>query len=202
MSSVKQITANRLNAKKSTGPRSRPGKLRTRQNALRHGLTAETVIKVLEDPDEYKAFEAGIVADFRPRNGVEQALVLRLASLLWRLRRSVAIETGLFEAQGRILKARRIERQIEASNGLRTAALDASYQCSEAPLSPEKGEPQRENPAECERPTLSAWHLSISECFFRLTSEQGDILERIDRHEASLWRQVAQSIVMLEACRK
>lgn len=202
MSSVKQIAANRLNAKKSTGPRSRPGRLRTRQNALRHGLTAETVITALENADEYAAFERDVVADYRPRNSVEQALVLRLASLLWRLRRSVAIETGLFEAQGRMLKARRIARQISANNGLRTAELAASYQCSEAPLSPENGEPQSENSAECERPTLSAWHPSISECFFRLTSEQGDILERIDRHEASLWRHVAQSIVMLEACRK
>jgi hypothetical protein len=34
---------------------------------------------------------------------VERELVLRLASLLWRLRRAAAIETGLFEVQaGRV----------------------------------------------------------------------------------------------------
>jgi hypothetical protein len=32
---------------------------RSRQNALRHGLTAETVIDALEDAEDYAAFENG-----------------------------------------------------------------------------------------------------------------------------------------------
>jgi hypothetical protein len=35
----RQIAANRRNARKSTGPRSRGGRTRTRRNAYRHGLT-------------------------------------------------------------------------------------------------------------------------------------------------------------------
>src|SRR5262245_52515446 len=38
MASEKQIAANRRNARKSTGPRSRAGKGRASQNAYRHGL--------------------------------------------------------------------------------------------------------------------------------------------------------------------
>jgi hypothetical protein len=38
---------------------------------------------------------------------IELALVHQLASLLWRLRRASAIETGLFEIQGELLIARR-----------------------------------------------------------------------------------------------
>jgi hypothetical protein len=38
MTSDRQLAANRRNAKKSTGPISRSGKSRSRQNALRHGL--------------------------------------------------------------------------------------------------------------------------------------------------------------------
>jgi hypothetical protein len=38
MASERQIAANRNNAKKSTGPRSEAGRLRSRGNALRHGL--------------------------------------------------------------------------------------------------------------------------------------------------------------------
>jgi hypothetical protein len=39
MATPRQIAANRLNARKSTGPRSRSGKTRSRNNAMRHGLT-------------------------------------------------------------------------------------------------------------------------------------------------------------------
>ncbi len=49
MSSLRQIAANRRNALKSTGPITAEGKEHSRGNALRHGLTAETVIAALED---------------------------------------------------------------------------------------------------------------------------------------------------------
>lgn len=53
MTTLKQFEANRLNALKSTGPRTEEGKRRSRCNAIRHGLTAETVIVGLEDPEDY-----------------------------------------------------------------------------------------------------------------------------------------------------
>jgi len=49
MTSWRQWQANRLNALKSTGPRTEEGKRVSRCNALRHGLAAETVIDGLED---------------------------------------------------------------------------------------------------------------------------------------------------------
>src|SRR5215472_8031881 len=99
MTSIKQIEANRRNSLKSTGPKTEAGQGTSRRNALRHGLTAETVIGALEDIEDYKAFEAAITADYDAQSAVERELVLRLASLLWRLRRATTIETGLFEIQ-------------------------------------------------------------------------------------------------------
>src|SRR5438067_5416208 len=97
MTTFKQIEANRRNARRSTGPVSTEGKLRSRRNAARHGLTAETVIGTLEDAEDYKAFEAAVIADYDAQSAVERELVLRLASLLWRIRRATTMETGLFE---------------------------------------------------------------------------------------------------------
>src|SRR5215470_6494332 len=100
MSSLKQIEANRLNALKSTGPRTDEGKRHSRCNAVRHGLTAETVIAGLEDREDYEAFETAVVSCHEAESAVERELVLRLASVLWRLRRAIGIETALFESMG------------------------------------------------------------------------------------------------------
>src|SRR6516225_12329936 len=98
MSSLKQIEANRRNALKSTGPTTDEGKERSRCNAVRHGLTAETIIADLEDAADYQAFEAAVIADYDAQTAVERELVLRLASVLWRLRRAIGIESGIFES--------------------------------------------------------------------------------------------------------
>ena len=115
MTSFKQIEANRRNARRSTGPTTEEGKLRSRRNAVRHGLTAETVIGALEDAEDYKAFEAAVIADYDAQSAVERELVLRLASLLWRIRRATTMETGLFEIQAKHLLDFRRKRDAQRS---------------------------------------------------------------------------------------
>jgi len=114
MTSFRQIDANRRNARRSTGPTTEEDKQRSRCNAIRHGLTAETVISALEDAEDYKAFEAAIIADYDVQSAVERELVLRLASLLWRLRRATTMETGLFEFQADQLSEFRQARQLHS----------------------------------------------------------------------------------------
>jgi hypothetical protein len=114
MTSFRQIAANRRNAAKSTGPTTDEGKQRSRCNAIRHGLTAETVIGALEDAEDYRAFEAAITAEYDAESAVERELVLRLASLLWRLRRATTIETGLFEIQADDLSNFKKTRQVRS----------------------------------------------------------------------------------------
>ena len=41
------------------------------------------------------AFEAAVIADYDAESAVERELVLRLASVLWRLRRATGTETAL-----------------------------------------------------------------------------------------------------------
>src|SRR5271170_1536162 len=66
-----------------------------------------------EDAEDYKAFEAAIIADYDAQSAVERELILRLASLLWRLRRATTMETGLFEIQADHLRAFRQDRQTQ-----------------------------------------------------------------------------------------
>src|SRR5262249_18226244 len=112
MTSYRQIEANRRNALKSTGPKTEAGKQVSRCTAGRHGMTAETVIGALEDAEDYRAFEAAITADYDAQSAVERELVLRLASILWRLRRATTMEIGLFEIHAQQLHDYRQNRQL------------------------------------------------------------------------------------------
>jgi hypothetical protein len=78
---------------------------RSRRRAWRDGLADQTVVTTLEHARSYRAFERALVGSIDPRSVIELALAQRLASLLWRLRRASAIETGLFELQSEFLLA-------------------------------------------------------------------------------------------------
>jgi hypothetical protein len=80
---------------------------RPRRRGSRDGLADHTVVTTLEPIRSYRAFERALTGSVDPRSVIELALAHRLASLLWRLRRAGAIETGLFEMQSEFLPAQR-----------------------------------------------------------------------------------------------
>jgi hypothetical protein len=94
--SALQITANRRNALKSTGPQTRSGKASSRMNALKHGLTAEQVVLFDEDVEEFERFFRKWVRAFKPKGFIEHQMVERIAICAWRLRRVYRIEAQLF----------------------------------------------------------------------------------------------------------
>jgi hypothetical protein len=53
MTTDAKTDANRRNASRSTGPKTQRGKAASKLNALRHGLTAETVVLPDENADAY-----------------------------------------------------------------------------------------------------------------------------------------------------
>ena len=185
MTSWRQFKANRLNALKSTGPRTEEGKRISRRNAVRHGLTAETVIDGLEDSEDYRGFEAAIIADYDAETAVERELVLRLASLLWRLRRIIAIETDLFQIQAEILRDRRNE--VTRVHG------SLPEQASEV-LMLAKGDRLSNSHALSPR--------ELTHCFLRLGNLDGGAFERLGRYNAALWKQTAQTLLLLGSIRR
>jgi hypothetical protein len=94
--SESQLTANRENARLSTGPRSAEGKSRTRLNGLRHGLTGQTVLLPEEDREAYDLHHADFLAELAPEGLVETQIAHGIADDYWRLNRIKAIEDNIF----------------------------------------------------------------------------------------------------------
>ena len=206
MTSFRQAEANRRNALGSTGPRTEDGKRRSRRNALRHGLCAETVIEILEDVDDYQRFEAAVIADYDARTAVERELVLRLASLLWRIRRATSIETDLLRIQAEIVSERtpaankppqrpagmlvsRIgtaDLRIYAANDQASARHDENSGSSEMIGAISDGQRFR----------------VLTHSFIRLNNFDNGVFERLGRYEAGLWRQMLQTLLALHPIKR
>jgi hypothetical protein len=198
MTSFRQIEANRRNASKSTGPVTEEGKQRSRCNAVRHSLTAETVIGALEDAEDYKAFEAAIIADYDAQSAVERELVLRLASLLWRLRRATIMETGLFEIQADHLSGFRQARQVNtASQEVVHALFGRADTVSFGPTSHDITNETEADPGPVE--SVVEPNADLTRCFLRLANLPNFALDRLSRYEATLWRQVGRILFALDA---
>ena len=195
MISIQRLEANRHNALRSTGPRTEDGKQRSRVNAVRHGLTAETVVGSLEDAEDYMAFEAAIIADYDAETAVARELVLRLASLLWRLRRANAIEADLFQIQAEALQVRG-----PAAPSLRQTPDKSILKVLESTAPQETGERQQSN----SDPLVGDYKTSIRHLthgFLRLAKLDSRAFERLNRYEAALWRQTKQTLYALHPSR-
>jgi hypothetical protein len=214
MTSFRQIEANRRNALRSTGPKTEQGKRRSRRNAVRHGLTAETVISALEDSDDYRAFEGTITADYDAQTAVERELVLRVASLLWRIRRATAIETDLLQIQAEILRDRQqahdvtpttdSEAQSNVYRLLKTIRPSQGEHwddgCNHYDDQPNTADDQYDQLSEAPDAPVSPSR-TLTYCFMRLANLDNGLFERLGRYENALWRQTVQTLFALRVAR-
>jgi len=160
------------------------------------------VIVALEDAEDYKAFEAAIIADYDAQSAVERELVLRLASLLWRLWRATTTETGLFEIQADYLHEFRHARQVDPASREIVCALFAradpiSYDSASHSITNGTETVGNPRPKSIE-PTLGP-NADLARCFLRLANLLNYALDRLSRYEATLWRQVRQTLLALDA---
>jgi hypothetical protein len=185
---------NRRNSLNSTGPKTDLCKQRASQNAVRHGLTAETVIVPLEDADDYQAFEQAVTADYEAETAVERELVLRLASLLWRLRRATSIETALLQIEPDELLPPSAQPEVEPHKGCAVTTLFPGRQST-------GGRSDEDGSEDCDARPTSHFELDVARRFLRLADLDNGVFERLGRYEAALWRQVRQTLFTLEALR-
>jgi len=178
---------------------------RSCRRAWRDGHADQTVIKTLEDARSYRAFERTLIGSVDPRSVIELALVHRLASLLWRLRRASAIETGLFEIQGGLLSACRQDPSRGPSQAGALPTVTGTNGHNKGPGSNRRDDPparDREPLPTSMRLPLGPWSRAIAQCFLRLSNLDPTLLDRVGSYETRLWRQAAQTIWTLEAMRQ
>ncbi|PWU08761.1 MAG: hypothetical protein C5B51_07370 [Terriglobia bacterium] len=97
MPTEKQIQANRLNARKSTGPRTAAGKAISARNALKSGIDAESDIIRGEDAAELETLTEAYFERFRPATVEERHYVDTLIRADWQLRRLTRAEAQIWE---------------------------------------------------------------------------------------------------------
>ena len=82
-----RLAANRLNAQKSTGPRTAPGKERAAMNALKNGLWARSIRRAIAHAGEpvwkFEGMIERLALVLKPRNRLQAARLERYAQMLW-----------------------------------------------------------------------------------------------------------------------
>jgi hypothetical protein len=98
MATEAQVQANRLNAKKSTGPRTAAGKAAVAQNAVRHGFLSRLDVIRGEEQAEFDLFREQMLGELAPAGVMETMLAERIVGLSWRLKRAERMQSEAFEA--------------------------------------------------------------------------------------------------------
>jgi hypothetical protein len=133
-----------------------------------------------------------VIVDYDAESAVERELVLRLASVLWRLRRATGIETALFES------VNAEPRKLENSRSRPTLAEAANL--------PDRNQllvvaPRQSDADAANEISLNA-KTDIGDCFLRLAELPTFALDRLSRYKHLLWRQARQILFTLESLRR
>jgi hypothetical protein len=102
MTSEAQLAANRINATKSTGPRTRLGKAVVALNGMKHGLLSRESLVRGESEADLVEFGKRLRVQLCPVGEIELLLVDRIASTAWRLRRLLRVETLLYDREDKL----------------------------------------------------------------------------------------------------
>jgi hypothetical protein len=88
MTTEAKLIANRLNALRSTGPRTEEGKAVASQNSVKHGLLAESDVISSENQADFDLYRQQLLDELSPVSPMESILAERIVTLSWRLKRA------------------------------------------------------------------------------------------------------------------
>src|SRR5262245_61689811 len=99
MSSQRKIDSCRANCSLSKGPVTEEGKKRSSQNAIRHGMLAQTVVFEGESVERFTAYVESLEAQYQPANPAEQSLIESMAVSNWMLQRIWGFGKATFDLE-------------------------------------------------------------------------------------------------------
>ena len=103
--SEKRPSANRANAKKSTGSKTIGGKRNSSLNALKHGSFSKTSLIDRESRERFNELLISLFTEFEPATPGENARIETMADSRWRLHRLSAVEAAGIVCEQRRLAA-------------------------------------------------------------------------------------------------
>ena len=187
-------------------------------NAVKHGLSAKTIVLEGEDPRQFEALRAGLERDFDPETVFERELVERLAGLFWRLRRVPGVEAALIKARREeaydLLRSernseewseycrrmneevrRRCEASLKESFGNDTDAIHKAYlNGTYSALAENFREEFRTENKEPEELAPPKRELGTGLMLLIQDGQNGDILSKLCRYEANLMNSVNRTV--------
>jgi hypothetical protein len=194
MATEAQIEANQQNARLSTGPRSVSGKARVAANALKHGLTAKSIVLPNEDPDEFEAFRNALCNDLDPQNAIEELLGQKIVADAWRIMRILKLDGGIHAREKLVLMAEEIRNELSSCY----KKNDLVYNTYDPP--PEI-DPKHREKYDKARAKLDEVNLALKEPrlnVIRVMEKYADGFERLRRHEEALSRSLFRTYHELE----
>ena len=95
---TKQIRAliSLVNAQKSTGPKTLPGKQRSRMNAVKHNLSGQHLMLQETELAAYNRMSSSMLNDLNPKTEPERQIAQKVIDINFRLNRLTAIENNIF----------------------------------------------------------------------------------------------------------
>ena len=95
---IDRAEINRRNSMRSTGPKHPKERLRSKLNAVKHGMTAATPVLPGEDPDAFRDRLDDWAEALAPGDVVEQFLVEQAATASWKIERADRVEAARLAA--------------------------------------------------------------------------------------------------------
>ena len=110
--------SNRLNAWRSTGPKTAVGKAASSKNRLAHGLCSNELLLTGESPEEFESLRQQMISAYQPFTPEQQVLTDQVTQALWRLNRAQRVEAESYRQLQLAAMAELDEDEVDDELGL------------------------------------------------------------------------------------